>query len=83
MHSPVTKLSSLILTLGLLALRCPDAVAAPFDLAGPTLEVEVTRGARTLPVARAPDVRHPLVTARLFGVKRAGLSRFAYERGPP
>ena len=56
MHSPVTKLSSLILTLGLLALRCPDAVAAPFDLAGPTLEVEVTRGARTLPAAEVPNL---------------------------
>jgi hypothetical protein len=29
---------------------------APFDLAGPTLQVSVTRGAVTLPIARAPDL---------------------------
>jgi hypothetical protein len=47
---------SAILILGLLAVRAPLADAAPFDLAGPTLEVEVTRGARTLPAAQVPSL---------------------------
>ena len=29
---------------------------APFDLAGPTLEVKVTRGAKTLPIAQVPNL---------------------------
>src|SRR5215469_16840862 len=33
-----------------------SAAAAPFDLAGPTLEVEVTRGGRTLPAAEVPSL---------------------------
>src|SRR5262252_2201752 len=37
-------------------LRALSAAAAPFDLAGPTLEVEVTRGARTLPIAQVPNL---------------------------
>jgi hypothetical protein len=49
------KLSA-ILMLGLLALRAAGAQAAPFDLVGPTLEVEVTRGGRTLPVAQVPNL---------------------------
>jgi hypothetical protein len=32
------------------------AAKAPFDLAGPTLQVNVTRGAATLPIAQAPDL---------------------------
>ena len=57
MHFPLTRLSSLLLTLGLLALRCPNSIAAaPFDLAGPTLEVEVSRGGRTLPAAQVPNL---------------------------
>jgi hypothetical protein len=32
------------------------AAKAPFDLAGPTLEVSLTRGAQTLPIAEAPDL---------------------------
>src|SRR5262249_3148536 len=40
----------------LLALRASELAAAPFDLAGPTLEVEVTRGARPLPVAQVPNL---------------------------
>jgi len=32
------------------------AAKAPFDLAGPTLQVRITRGAVTLPIARAPDL---------------------------
>jgi hypothetical protein len=44
------------LLLGLLMLRALSAAAAPFDLAGPTLEVEVSRGARTLPIAQIPNL---------------------------
>jgi len=51
-----TKLATL-LTLVLLALRASSSdAAAPFDLAGPTLEVEVTRGGRTLPAAQVPNL---------------------------
>jgi hypothetical protein len=32
------------------------AAKAPFDLAGPTLQVSVTRGAVSLPIAQAPDL---------------------------
>jgi hypothetical protein len=56
-HFPITKLSILTLALTLLALRCPSSIAAaPFDLAGPTLEVEVTRNGRTLPAAEVPNL---------------------------
>ena len=33
-----------------------QAEPAPFDLAGPTLEVKVTRGAQTLPIAEVPNL---------------------------
>ena len=33
-----------------------QAEPAPFDLAGPTLEVKVTRGAQTLPIAQVPNL---------------------------
>jgi hypothetical protein len=49
------KLPALLL-LGLLVLEASVSEAAPFDLAGPTLEVEVTRGARTLPIAQVPSL---------------------------
>jgi len=52
----------------LLASRVMGAAAAPFDLAGPTLEVEVSRGARTLPVAQVPNLAvgdHLLIKADL------------------
>ena len=44
------------LVLVLLAPRAADPAAAPFDLAGPTLEVEVSRGGRTLPIAQVPNL---------------------------
>jgi hypothetical protein len=44
------------LVLVLLAPRAADPAAAPFDLAGPTLEAEVTRGGRTLPIAQIPNL---------------------------
>src|SRR5215470_6569517 len=37
-------------------LRALSAAAAQFDLAGPTLEVEVSRGTRTLPIAQIPNL---------------------------
>jgi len=49
------QLCSLLMP-ALLALRAMSAAAAPFDLAGPTLEVDVTRGARTLPIAQVPNL---------------------------
>jgi hypothetical protein len=33
-----------------------NAGAAPFDLAGPTIEVTVTRGTKTLPIAQVPNL---------------------------
>jgi hypothetical protein len=47
---------ALILSAALVILRVPGANAAPFDLAGPTLEVEVTRGGVTLPAAQVPNL---------------------------
>jgi hypothetical protein len=47
---------STALMLALLVLRATSAHAAPFDLAGPTLEVEVTRGGRALPAAQVPSL---------------------------
>jgi hypothetical protein len=45
-----------VLMLGQLALGAAIANAAPFDLAGPTLEVEITRAGRTLPAAQVPNL---------------------------
>jgi hypothetical protein len=46
---------ALLAPVALLALRVSFA-GAPFDLAGPTLEIEVTRGERTLPAAQVPSL---------------------------
>jgi hypothetical protein len=56
-HSANIKIFSraLIGLLALFALRVSFA-GAPFDLAGPTLEIEVTRGDRTLPAAQVPSL---------------------------
>ncbi|HKD52902.1 MAG TPA: hypothetical protein VKB72_01675 [Steroidobacteraceae bacterium] len=40
----------------LLSLWASEARPAAFDLAGPTLEIEVTRGTRTLPAAEVPNL---------------------------
>jgi len=44
--------------------------SASFDLAGPSIDVRVTRGAHTLPIARVPNLRagdrlwpHPVLPA--------------------
>jgi hypothetical protein len=44
------------LALALAGATSAVAAKAPFDLAGPTLQVSITRGAVTLPIARAPDL---------------------------
>src|SRR5580658_3409076 len=51
--------SCLTVCLGLLAEAPPGAAmadAAPFDLSGPTLEVKVTHGGVTLPIAQVPNL---------------------------
>src|SRR5665213_1245667 len=45
----------LLLLAGLLA-TAAHADPAPFDLAGPVLEVKVTRGGSTLPIAEVPNL---------------------------
>jgi hypothetical protein len=50
----IPRLGSLLLA-GTLAITA-HADPAPFDLAGPSLEVRVTRGAQTLPVAEVPNL---------------------------
>src|SRR6516162_5286571 len=50
------RASFALVPLVLLSLWGSPARPAPFDLAGPTLEVEVTRGARTLPAAEVPNL---------------------------
>ena len=42
--------------LQLVAVRITCADPAPFDLAGPALEVKVTRGTQTLPIAAVPNL---------------------------
>jgi len=52
--SPASLL--LLAAVALAAAFAAQADPAPFDLAGPTLEVKVTRGARTLPVSEVPNL---------------------------
>jgi hypothetical protein len=54
-HSASPRLF-ILLIVALVSLRGTSVHAAPFDLTGPTLEVEVTRGARTLPAAEVPNL---------------------------
>ena len=47
----------LLLSAAALALAGASAAApAPFDLAGPTLDVSITRGEQTLPIAKVPNL---------------------------
>jgi hypothetical protein len=73
------------LILSLIALRALSAAAAPFDLSGPTLEVQVTRGARTLPIAQVPNLAsgdHLVVKADLpAGASAHYLMVAAFLRG--
>lgn len=51
------RLCSLFLALSALSIVSTHAATpAPFDLTGPTIEVTVSRGAKTLPIAQAPHL---------------------------
>jgi hypothetical protein len=45
-----------VLAIALGAAAAVQAEPAPFDLAGPDLQVKVTRGSRTLPIAEVPNL---------------------------
>ena len=45
-----------LLLLAAMLTRSVNADTAPFDLAGPNLEVKVTRGATTLPISEVPNL---------------------------
>jgi hypothetical protein len=49
--------ASLVWTVCLAALAAAWADGSPFDLTGPTLEVKVTRGGKTLPIAEVPNLQ--------------------------
>jgi len=51
-----SRLRTFGLALLLIALCAVAARAEPFDLAGPTLDVEVTRGGVTLPISQTPNL---------------------------
>jgi len=53
---PLTLLAALLATLATLAALPARAGVAPFDLAGPDLQVTVTRGHETLPIAEVPNL---------------------------
>jgi hypothetical protein len=50
--------ANILLALALLAFAPGRVLAelAPFDLAGPSLAVKVTRGTQTLPISEVPDL---------------------------
>jgi hypothetical protein len=45
-----------LLILAIIVAATAQADPAPFDLAGPTLDVKITRGAKTLPAAEVPNL---------------------------
>ncbi|GAC1330090.1 MAG: hypothetical protein NVS1B6_04510 [Steroidobacteraceae bacterium] len=45
-----------VMILAILLASAAAAAPAPFDLAGPTLEVKITRGGRTLPASEVPNL---------------------------
>lgn len=47
---------ALAIGVALFAVGVVQADPAPFDLAGPTIDIEITRGAQTLPVAQVPNL---------------------------
>jgi len=55
MH-PIHQRPRLALAIALLATAPAFADPAAFDLAGPSLEVEVTHGTATLPIAQVPNL---------------------------
>jgi len=49
-------LRSLPLILATILAASAHAASAPFDLAGPTLDVKITRGTKTLPASAVPNL---------------------------
>jgi len=49
-------LRSHLLILAIILAATAQAVPAPFDLAGPTLDVKITRGTQTLPASQVPNL---------------------------
>ena len=54
--SMLSRCAPLLLLVGALCGTAHAAAAAPFDLAGPVLEVKITRGTTTLPAAEVPNL---------------------------
>src|SRR5579862_5830852 len=52
-RAPITAAATLLAVLGGAAAH---ADPAPFDLAGPSLQVKVSRGGQTLPIAEVPNL---------------------------
>lgn len=52
MFKPIRLIAAVLFSVTLLAFADP----APFDLAGPTVEVRVTRKGKTLPIAKVPNL---------------------------
>jgi hypothetical protein len=62
------------LILAIILAATAQAAPAPFDLAGPTLEVKITRGTKTLPVSQVPNLApgdHVWIKADLPAVQSA------------
>src|SRR5258708_6212850 len=49
-------LRSRLLILAIILAATAEAAPAPFDLAGPTLDVKITRGTQTLPASEVPNL---------------------------
>src|SRR5580658_356760 len=67
-------LRSCPLILAIILAATAQAAPAPFDLAGPTLEVKITRGTKTLPVSQVPNLApgdHVWIKADLPAVQSA------------
>src|SRR5580704_1926863 len=56
-NTAVRSQLTLWLALGMIVTGAVHADPAPFDLAGPTVEVEVTRADTTLPAAQVPNLQ--------------------------
>src|SRR5271154_7290666 len=50
------QLRSPVLILAIILAAAAEAGPAPFDLSGPTLDVKITRGTKTLPVSEVPNL---------------------------
>src|SRR3981081_1757137 len=61
------------LILAIILAATAQAVPAPFDLAGPVLDVKITRGAATLPASQVPNLaaRDPVWVKAGFPAKQS------------